>query len=219
MLLNKAVLGALMATLFTDGSIDRLTEEVNAKLSKAARQPVASTKDLEREIASRERQVSRLAAKLERVDDDGTIDAIVDQVRSMERDLAAKREELASPGGSRERRGRGWWPASRSTPSPRSPNSAGVPAQARAARMIQRTTCGSSYMVTVGQSPAREDPPLRATPAGEDASLQGRRRAPSLLQRPPDGTDSCASRRPRHTPGACPAMGGFGAKAAQRIPC
>ena len=31
--------------------------------------------------------------------------------------------------------------------------------------------------------------------------VQGPRRL-SLLQRPPDGTDSCASRRPRHSPGA-----------------
>ena len=95
-ILDEAVLGTVMATLFTDSFIDRLTEEVNGQLSRAARQPVASTKDLEKEIASRERQVSRLAAKLERLDDDGSIDAIFDRVRTMERDLAAKREELAT---------------------------------------------------------------------------------------------------------------------------
>jgi len=48
--------------------------------------------------------------------------------------------------------------------------------------------------------------------------VQGPRRL-SLLQRPPDGTDSCASRRPRHFPSAHAAVGDFGAKAAQRIPC
>ena len=133
----------------------------------------------------------------------------------------------------------------------------------------------------VQSPPARrhcEFPPLRATPTGEDAALQGRRRAPrrldresggrraarlnahrtgtavvphlrhpllriwpgtpyvvragfccgllvqgpgclSVLQWPPDGTDSCASRGPRHSPGARAAVGDLGAQVIARHAC
>ncbi len=43
--------------------------------------------------------------------------------------------------------------------------------------------------------------------------------ASAPLQQPPDNAYSCVSRRLRHSPGPCPAMADFGAKAAQRIPC
>ncbi|MBM3954766.1 MAG: recombinase family protein [Planctomycetes bacterium] len=57
-IINEAVLGRVMAVLFTDDFLDRLTEEVNGELSRAIRRPAASTKPLELEIANRERQVA-----------------------------------------------------------------------------------------------------------------------------------------------------------------
>jgi hypothetical protein len=59
------------------------------------RQAAATREKLEQEIANRERQITRLTARLDKVDDAGGLDAIVDKVAEMERELKAKRAELA----------------------------------------------------------------------------------------------------------------------------
>ena len=46
-LLDEAVLGTVMATLFTDDFLADLTAEVNKRLAWIARQPIPSTKKLE----------------------------------------------------------------------------------------------------------------------------------------------------------------------------
>jgi hypothetical protein len=51
-----------MATLFTDNVVADLTADVTKRLAWIARQPIPSTKKLEREIASEDRQLKRLAA-------------------------------------------------------------------------------------------------------------------------------------------------------------
>ena len=56
--------------------------------------PLGSTKKLQDEVTSRERQIARLTARLDKVDDASGLDAIFERVRSMEMGLAAKREEL-----------------------------------------------------------------------------------------------------------------------------
>jgi len=92
-IIDEAVLSAIMATLFTDGFITDLTADVNARLSKLARQPIPSTRKLEQEIANEDRQLKRLMDRLEKVD--GThLDAVITKAEDMGRQLAAKRERL-----------------------------------------------------------------------------------------------------------------------------
>jgi site-specific DNA recombinase len=92
-IIDEAVLGAVMATLFTDGFIADLTADVNARLAELGRQPIPSTKKLEQEIANEDRQLKRLTDRLEKVD--GThLDAVIAKAEEMGRQLIAKRERL-----------------------------------------------------------------------------------------------------------------------------
>ncbi|MFM9059185.1 MAG: hypothetical protein ACKOSQ_08685 [Planctomycetaceae bacterium] len=56
-IIADAVLGAVMASLFTDDFITDLTADVNARLAWIARQPIPSTKKLEQKIAKEDRQL------------------------------------------------------------------------------------------------------------------------------------------------------------------
>ena len=93
-IIDEAVLGAIAAELFSEGFVMALTADVNAILAAAAKRPVSSTKKLEQEIASRERQIARLTARLDKVGDAGGLDAIFEKVAEMDRGLKAKRLEL-----------------------------------------------------------------------------------------------------------------------------
>jgi DNA invertase Pin-like site-specific DNA recombinase len=94
-IIDDAVLGAVMAALFTDGFIADLTADVNTRLAQLARQPIPSTKKLEQEIANEDRQLKRLTDRLEKVD--GThLDAVIAKAEEMGQQLAAKRERLKS---------------------------------------------------------------------------------------------------------------------------
>ena len=95
-IIDNAVLGAVSATLFDNGFVAALTADVNALLATAAQRPVDSTKKLELEIANHVRQIDRLTARLDKVDDDGGLDSIFGKVAEMERGLTAKREALAA---------------------------------------------------------------------------------------------------------------------------
>jgi site-specific DNA recombinase len=92
-IIDEAVLGAVMANLFTEGFIADLTADVNTRLAAIARQPIPSTKKLEQEIANEDRQLKRLTDRLEKVD--GThLDAVIAKAEEMSRQLAAKRDRL-----------------------------------------------------------------------------------------------------------------------------
>jgi DNA invertase Pin-like site-specific DNA recombinase len=92
-IIDEAVLGAVMATLFTEGFITDLTADVNARLAELARQPIPSTKKLEQEIANEDRQLKRLTDRLDKID--GThLDVVIAKAEEMGRQLAAKRERL-----------------------------------------------------------------------------------------------------------------------------
>ena len=95
-IIDNAVLGAVSATLFDNGFVAALTADVNALLATADQRPVDSTKKLELEIANHVRQIDRLTARLDKVDDDGGLDSIFGKVAEMERGLTAKREALAA---------------------------------------------------------------------------------------------------------------------------
>jgi site-specific DNA recombinase len=92
-IIDDAVLGAVMATLFTDGFIADLTADVNKRLAWIARQPIPSTKKLEQEIANQDRQLKRLTDRLAKLDDTH-LDAVLATAEEMGRQLAAKRERL-----------------------------------------------------------------------------------------------------------------------------
>ena len=92
-IIDEAVLGVVMATLFTDGFIADLTANVNARLAELARRPIPSTKKLEQEIANEDRQLKRLTDRLARLDDTH-LDAVLVKAEEMGRQLAAKREQL-----------------------------------------------------------------------------------------------------------------------------
>ena len=92
-IIDEAVLGIVMATLFTDGFIADLTADVNARLAELARRPIPSTKKLEQEIANEDRQLKRLTDRLARLDDTH-LDAVLVKAEEMGRQLAAKREQL-----------------------------------------------------------------------------------------------------------------------------
>ncbi|MEX1076697.1 MAG: recombinase family protein [Pirellulales bacterium] len=92
-IIDEAVLGTVMATLFTDGFITDLTAEVNKRLAWIARHPIPSTKKLEQEIANEDRQLKRLTDRLAKLDDTH-LDAVLAKAEEMGRQLAAKREQL-----------------------------------------------------------------------------------------------------------------------------
>ena len=94
-IIDEAVLRALAAELFSERFVAVVTTDVNAILAAAAKRPVGATKKLEQEIANRERQIARLTARLDKVSDAGGLDAIFEKVAEMERELKAKRVELA----------------------------------------------------------------------------------------------------------------------------
>ena len=94
-IIDAAVLGAVSAELFSAPFISGLTTDVNAILAAATKRPVSTTRKLEQEIANRERQIARLTARLDKVGDAGGLDAIFEKVAEMERELKAKRAELA----------------------------------------------------------------------------------------------------------------------------
>ena len=56
-IVDEAVLRTVMATLFTDNVVADLTADVTKRLAWIARQPIPSTKKLEREIANEDRQL------------------------------------------------------------------------------------------------------------------------------------------------------------------
>jgi site-specific DNA recombinase len=92
-IVDEAVLRTVMATLFTDDFIADLTADVNKRLAWIARQPIPSTKKLEREIANEDRQLKRLTDRLAKLDDTH-LDAVLTKAEEMGRQLAAKRERL-----------------------------------------------------------------------------------------------------------------------------
>jgi site-specific DNA recombinase len=94
-IIDEAVLRAVAAELFSQRFVAVVTTDVNAILAAAAKRPVGATKKLEQEIANRERQIARLTDRLDKVSDAGGLDAIFDKVAEMERELKAKRMELA----------------------------------------------------------------------------------------------------------------------------
>ena len=67
-IIDEAVLGTVMATLFTDDFLADLTADVNKRLAWIARQPIPSTKKLEQEIANENRQLKRLTDRLAKLD-------------------------------------------------------------------------------------------------------------------------------------------------------
>jgi site-specific DNA recombinase len=92
-IIDEAVLGTVMATLFTDDFLADLTVDVNKRLAWITRQPIPSTKKLEREIANEDRQLKRLTDRLAKLDDTH-LDAVLAKAEEMGRQLAAKREQL-----------------------------------------------------------------------------------------------------------------------------
>jgi site-specific DNA recombinase len=92
-IVDEAVLRTVMATLFTDDFLADLTADVNKRLAWIARQPIPSTKKLEREIANEDRQLKRLTDRLAKLDDTH-LDAVLAKAEEMGRQLAAKRERL-----------------------------------------------------------------------------------------------------------------------------
>jgi DNA invertase Pin-like site-specific DNA recombinase len=94
-IIDEAVLGAVAAELFSERFVAAVTKDVNAILAAAAKRPFGNTKKLEQDIANRERQIARLTARLDKVGDASGLDAIFDKVAEMDRELKAKREELA----------------------------------------------------------------------------------------------------------------------------
>jgi DNA invertase Pin-like site-specific DNA recombinase len=92
-IIDEAVLGTVMATLFTDDFLADLTADVNKRLAWIARQPIPSTKKLEQEIANEDRQLKRLTDRLDKVDVTH-LGVLVTKAEEMGRQLAAKRERL-----------------------------------------------------------------------------------------------------------------------------
>jgi DNA invertase Pin-like site-specific DNA recombinase len=92
-IIDDAVLGTVMTTLFTEDFLADLTADVNKRLAWIARQPIPSTKKLEQEIANEDRQLKRLTDRLDKVDVTH-LDVLVTKAEEMGRQLAAKRERL-----------------------------------------------------------------------------------------------------------------------------
>jgi hypothetical protein len=93
-IIDEAVLKVVSAQILDEGFITDLTAEVNIRLAEAARRPQDAAKKLEQEIASRQRQVSRLTERLEKIEDAGGLDTIFNKVAELNRQLEAKRAEL-----------------------------------------------------------------------------------------------------------------------------
>ena len=93
-IIDEAVLKAVSAQILDDGFITDLTAEVNIRLAEAARRPRDTEKKLEQEITGRQRQVSRLTERLEKIEDAGGLDTIFNKVAELTRQLEAKRAEL-----------------------------------------------------------------------------------------------------------------------------
>jgi hypothetical protein len=93
-IIDEAVLKAVSAQILDEGFITDLTAEVNIRLAEAARRPRDTERKLEQEITSRQRQVSRLTERLEKVEDAGGLDTIFNKVAELNRQLEAKRAEL-----------------------------------------------------------------------------------------------------------------------------
>ena len=92
-IIDEAVLGAVMAHLFTDDFITDLTAKVNGRLAWIARQPIPSPQKLEQEIKNEDRQLKRLTDRLDKVDVTH-LDVLVTKAAELGRQLAAKRERL-----------------------------------------------------------------------------------------------------------------------------
>jgi hypothetical protein len=92
-IIDEAVLGTVMAMLFTDGVLAGLTADVNTRLAWITRQPIPATKKLEQEIANEHSQLKRLTDRLAKLDDTHP-DAVLAKAAEMGRQLAAKRERL-----------------------------------------------------------------------------------------------------------------------------
>jgi DNA invertase Pin-like site-specific DNA recombinase len=92
-IIDEAVLGTVMATLFTDDFLADLTADVNKRLAWITRQPIPSTKKLEQDIANEDRQLKRLTDRLAKLDDTH-LDAVLAKAEEMGRQLSAKREQL-----------------------------------------------------------------------------------------------------------------------------
>jgi hypothetical protein len=87
-IIDEAVLGTVMATLFTDGFLADLTADVNKRLAWIARQPIPFTKKLEQEIANGDRQLRRLTDRLAKLDDTH-LDAVLAKAEEIRRQLAS----------------------------------------------------------------------------------------------------------------------------------
>ncbi|MFM8414157.1 MAG: hypothetical protein ACKOCX_05475 [Planctomycetota bacterium] len=87
------MLGAVKATIFTEGFGTDLTAEVSARLAEIARRPLPSTKKLKQEITAADRQLKRLTDRLDKADVTH-LDAVIAKADEMGRQLAAKRERL-----------------------------------------------------------------------------------------------------------------------------
>lgn len=117
-IIDEAVLKAVTAQIFDEDFIGCLTAEVNGRLTEAADRPHDVEKNLELEIASRQRQVSRLTERLEKVQDDSGLDSIFEKVSELNRELEAKRAELKEeqrrnrrPRSRASRTRTSWWPS------------------------------------------------------------------------------------------------------------
>lgn len=84
-IIDEAVLKAVSAQILDEGFVTDLTAEVNIRLAEAARRPQDTAKKLEQEIASRQRQVSRLTERLEKIEDAGGLDTIFNKVAELNR--------------------------------------------------------------------------------------------------------------------------------------
>jgi len=93
-IIDEAVLSVVMATLFTEGFITDLTANVNTWLAEITRRPLPSTKKLEQDIANEDRRLKRLTDRLAQADDKA-MDAVLTKADEMERQLKAKRQQLA----------------------------------------------------------------------------------------------------------------------------
>jgi transcription initiation factor TFIIIB Brf1 subunit/transcription initiation factor TFIIB len=92
-IVDDAVLGAIMASLFTDDFITDLTAEVNGRLAWIARQPIPSTQKLEQEIKNEDRQLKRLTDRLDKADVTH-LEVVIAKAEEMGRQLAEKRNRL-----------------------------------------------------------------------------------------------------------------------------
>jgi hypothetical protein len=92
-IVEDAVLGAVMANLFTERFVADLTADVNDRLAVIASRPLPSTEKLEQEIANEERRLKRLSDSLAKVDADH-FDAILEKAAEMGSQLKSKRERL-----------------------------------------------------------------------------------------------------------------------------